>query len=154
MNGLIYHAFDMSNGKCYVGQTGRTLEQRIKGHLEKRVNYPFSNALHKRPEVIEKIQKSRKITNSLPENKEKISKVRKEVANRPELKLQVGERIKRLWEDPNYREKTVEGQKLINSLPETKERRRKGWEKRRVRKLNSRIEMINILKMFIEKMKG
>lgn len=49
MIGLIYHAFDTSNGKSYVGQTWDTLENRRKEHLRKRKKqFVFQNALQKR----------------------------------------------------------------------------------------------------------
>ncbi len=35
MNGLIYHAFCTTNGKCYVGQTIRSLKSRRGDHLSK-----------------------------------------------------------------------------------------------------------------------
>jgi group I intron endonuclease len=51
VNGIVYHAFDTSNGKAYVGQAGSTLEKRKAGHLRFTKNLPFTNALRKRPEA-------------------------------------------------------------------------------------------------------
>lgn len=48
MNGLVYHAFDTTNGKAYVGQTASSLEERRKEHLSCRDRRPFLNALRKR----------------------------------------------------------------------------------------------------------
>lgn len=53
MNGLIYHAFDTSNGKSYVGQTASTLEVRKKEHLGSKARLPFANALRKRSDSFE-----------------------------------------------------------------------------------------------------
>ncbi len=48
--GIIYHAFDTSNGKAYVGQTWDTLDLRKKRHFEDlRRTFVFQNALRKRP---------------------------------------------------------------------------------------------------------
>jgi hypothetical protein len=51
VNSIIYHAFDTTNGKAYVGQTGKTLNERQRRHLNSRANLPFANALRKRPEA-------------------------------------------------------------------------------------------------------
>ncbi len=54
MAGFIYHAFDTSNGKAYVGQVGafgKILEDRKDEHLRSKANRPFSNALRARPEA-------------------------------------------------------------------------------------------------------
>ena len=52
LNGIIYHAFDTSNGKAWVGQTTMTLEKRRYFHSRKwsscRV---LRNAILKRPEA-------------------------------------------------------------------------------------------------------
>lgn len=47
--GLIYKAENLVNGKCYIGQTNRSLKKRIKGHYHDRKygTYPFMNALNK-----------------------------------------------------------------------------------------------------------
>lgn len=48
----VYHAFDTSNGKCYVGQTVREpWTDRRDEHLASRGCTPFSRALRKRPEA-------------------------------------------------------------------------------------------------------
>ncbi len=50
MTAIIYHAFDTTNGKAYVGQTWDTLEQRRKLISEK------TRAAMQRPEVQEKLR--------------------------------------------------------------------------------------------------
>lgn len=48
--GIIYQAFDTSNGKCYVGQTWERLEIRRRHHTARQSNCRvFKNALLKRP---------------------------------------------------------------------------------------------------------
>ena len=50
MIGLIYHAFDTSNGKAYVGQSWGALEKRKVEHLKnKSTTSLLANALRKRP---------------------------------------------------------------------------------------------------------
>jgi group I intron endonuclease len=49
--GIIYKATNLINGKCYVGKTTKTLEERIKGHFDivryKKPSYYFHKALLK-----------------------------------------------------------------------------------------------------------
>ena len=47
--GIIYRADNLINGKCYIGQTIKSLDERIRGHYIdcKNKNYKFSNALRK-----------------------------------------------------------------------------------------------------------
>lgn len=47
MTGIIYCAENNINGKSYIGQTIRTLEQRKNSHMKCKSNYYFHNALHK-----------------------------------------------------------------------------------------------------------
>lgn len=49
MNGIIYHAFDTSNGLPYVGQTWRSLEVRKICHQKYDKKYYFGKAFSKRP---------------------------------------------------------------------------------------------------------
>ncbi len=52
MAGIIYHAFDTTNGKAWVGQTQGTLEERQKEHLSQHSKCTvFRNALLKRPDA-------------------------------------------------------------------------------------------------------
>jgi hypothetical protein len=54
MNGLVYRAFDITNGEPYVGQVGalgKTFEDRKSEHLSSKDNVPFHNALQKRPQA-------------------------------------------------------------------------------------------------------
>jgi hypothetical protein len=51
MEGVVYHAFDTTNGKAYVGQTWTGLDNRMKEHLGNKTNHPFANALRSRPET-------------------------------------------------------------------------------------------------------
>lgn len=50
--GYIYKITNLINGKCYIGQTSRTIEERFKQHLkdskkEERINYPLYRAFNK-----------------------------------------------------------------------------------------------------------
>lgn len=49
MNGIIYIAKNKVNSKCYVGQTTKSLDHRIKTHYKdsKYRTHPFANALKK-----------------------------------------------------------------------------------------------------------
>lgn len=51
--GIIYHIFDTTNGKCYVGQTTRDLSARKSEHLAEanKNNGHFHRALHQRPDA-------------------------------------------------------------------------------------------------------
>lgn len=52
MSGIIYHAFDTTNGKAWIGQTWNTLEERRRDHFSKRSHcVVFRNALLKRPDA-------------------------------------------------------------------------------------------------------
>lgn len=50
MNGVIYHAFDTTNGKAYVGQTWDFPERFYRHHLPKREQFLFDRSLQKRPD--------------------------------------------------------------------------------------------------------
>lgn len=50
---LIYRAFDTSNGKSYIGQSWKTLEERRDEHLSSSGPYPFLRALKKRADKFE-----------------------------------------------------------------------------------------------------
>lgn len=43
--GIIYKATNKSNGKVYIGQTSRTLEERIKNHLHQKPHTAFAEVL-------------------------------------------------------------------------------------------------------------
>ncbi len=52
INGIVYLAFDTSNGKCYVGQTTTTLEERRRQHAySSSCCRKFKNALLVRPDA-------------------------------------------------------------------------------------------------------
>jgi len=52
MTGLVYRAFDTTNGKSYVGQTTGLLEDRIASHFSPNSNcLKFLHALRKRPQA-------------------------------------------------------------------------------------------------------
>jgi len=51
MKTITYRATNKNNGKWYVGSTTKSLNERMKGHLDPRISDEFHNTLRKRPDT-------------------------------------------------------------------------------------------------------